>query len=112
MNPLISAIITKALDGLSLRSAATAQNLANVNSANYRPVAVSFEDELRAAAAKGETAVLALAVEIRDSGHAGPPGVRMDLELEAQSETALRYGALVDVLARELQLQRSIMGGQ
>jgi len=37
----------------------------------------------------------------------------MDLELETQSETAMRYGALVDLLARELQLQRTIIrGGQ
>jgi flagellar basal-body rod protein FlgB len=113
MNPLVSAILNKALDGLSLRSVATAQNLANVNSARYRPLSVSFEAELRAAAAKGETAVEALPLAMHEI--AGPAGqkVRMDLELETQSETAMRYGALVDLLSRELQLQRTIIrGGQ
>ena len=113
MNSMISAILTKALDGLSLRSLATAQNIANVNSAGYRPVSVSFEAELKAAADKGEDAVRALPLDIRAADPAGPQGVRMDLELENQSETAMRYGALVDVLGRELQLESAaIQGGQ
>lgn len=111
MNTLISAIITKALDGLSLRSAATAQNIANVSSSNYRPVAVSFEAELKAAAAKGEETVRALPLDLREADPSGTQGVRMDLELESQSETAMRYGALVNILARELQLQRAIIQG-
>jgi flagellar basal-body rod protein FlgB len=113
MNPIISAILTKALDGLSLRSAASAQNIANVNSTNYRPVSVSFEEELKAAAAKGEEAVHALPLHMHQANLAGTQGVRLDLELETQSETAMRYGALADLLARELQLQRSVIrGGQ
>ena len=44
---------------------------------------------------------------------AGTQGVRLDLELETQSETAMRYGALADLLARELQLERTVIkGGQ
>ena len=113
MNPAISAIINKALDGLALRSTATAQNIANMNSVNYRPVRVSFESELAAAAAKGENAVHALSLDVSAADPTGTQGVRMDLELETQSETAMRYGALVDVLARELQLQRTVIrGGQ
>jgi len=112
MNPLISAILNKALDGLSLRSAATAQNIANANSPGYRPVRVSFESELAAAAARGEGSVRSLPLRAVEDATANP-SVRMDLELADQSETAMRYGALVDVLARELQLQRTIIrGGQ
>jgi flagellar basal-body rod protein FlgB len=110
---MISAILTKALDGLSLRSIATAQNIANVNSPGYHPASVSFEAELQAAATKGEEAVRSLPLEIRSADPTGTQGVRMDLELETESETAMRYGALVDVLGRELQLQRDIVqGGQ
>lgn len=113
MNTLISAIINKALDGLNLRSTATAQNIANVNSAGYRPVRVSFETELAAAAAKGEESVRSVPLTIEPVDPLGDQSVRMDLELARQSETALRYGALVDLLARELQLQRTIIrGGQ
>jgi flagellar basal-body rod protein FlgB len=111
MNPTISAILTKALDGLSLRSQATAQNIANVNSRSYRPLSVSFESELKAAASKGEAAVRALPLTMHQTSAA--ENVRMDLELETQSETAMRYGALVDVLGRELSLERTVIrGGQ
>lgn len=113
MNPTISAILTKALDGLLLRSQATAQNIANVNSKGYRPLAVSFETELKAAANQGAAAVRALPLNMHQEKLPVGQGVRMDLELETQSETAMRYGALVDVLARELQLQNTIIkGGQ
>jgi flagellar basal-body rod protein FlgB len=112
MSSIISAILTKALDGLTLRSAATAQNIANVNSPRFRALSVSFEAELRAAAAEGEEAVRGVHLEIRENP-SGAQGVRMDLELASQSETALRYGALIDLLARELQLRRTIIrGGQ
>jgi hypothetical protein len=46
-------ILNKALDGLSLRAEATAQNIANAGSRDFRPVQVSFEQELKAAAASG-----------------------------------------------------------
>lgn len=109
----ISAIIAKALDGLSLRSEATAQNIANVNSPGYRPLSVSFENALRAAADNSEQDIDAVPVEVHHTRALAPAGIRMDLELETQSETAMRYGALVDVLGRELQLERSVIrGGQ
>jgi len=111
MTPLVSAIITKALDGLALRSVASAQNIANANSASFRPLNVSFEAELAAAAERGEAAVRSLDINAVESG--GGQGVRMDLELATQSATALRYGALVDILGRQLALTRSIIrGGQ
>ena len=112
MTPLISAILNKALDGLSLRAAATAENIANGSSPGYRPVRVAFEAELAAAAAKGEDSVRAVQLDVEPAALGLQP-VRMDLELADQTETAMRYGALVDVLARELQLQRTIIrGGQ
>lgn len=113
MDTSITAIISKALDGLSLRSVATAQNVANANSLNYRPLRVSFEEELAAAAAKGEGAVKSVLLGFDELDPAASGGLRIDLELATQSETARRYGALVDVLNRGLQLQRTVIrGGQ
>jgi len=60
----------------------------------------------------GEDSVRAVQLEVEPAANGLEP-MRMDLELANQSETAMRYGALVDVLARELQLQRTIIrGGQ
>lgn len=110
MDDRISAIINKALEGLSMRSVAIAQNVANANSAQYRPVQVSFEEELRAAAAQGPNAVRSVDIKLEQSPSTK---LRTDLELAKASATSLRYGALVDVLGREMQLQRlAIRGGQ
>lgn len=39
-------LIEFALDGLSLRHKAIASNIANVNSVDYRPISVSFENQI------------------------------------------------------------------
>lgn len=114
MDSRISAIITKALDGLAMRSAATAQNIANANSPNYQPLRVSFEEQLKVAASSGEVAIREVQFRaVPAESSAANAGQRIDLELATASETALRYGALIDLLGRELQLQRTIIhGGQ
>lgn len=114
MERTITSIIAKALDGLSLRAQATAQNVANANSPHYRPVRVTFEEELKAAAAGGDAAIGSLVPKLHQAeAVTGNAGQRIDLELATASETALRYGALIDVLNRDLQLQRTfIRGGQ
>lgn len=114
MDPSISAIITKALDGLSLRSTATAHNIANTNSPGYRPLKISFEAELRAAVANGMEAIRALPLRAAESEPDNSNGgMRLDLEMANASETALRYGALLNLLGRGLALKRTIIrGGQ
>lgn len=114
MESRISSIILKALDGLAFRQVVSAQNIANANSPNYRPLRVSFEEELKAAASSGEMAIREVELRAIPTASANSDaGQRIDLELATASETALRYGALIDVLGRELQLQRSIIrGGQ
>lgn len=114
MSEIATALISKALDGLALRSEAIAQNIANANSPGYRPVAVSFEASLREAAAHGLEAVQSLQAELVQVP-SGLPGsaVRLDMEMANASETALRYSALVDILSRQLQIEHAIVrGGQ
>ena len=114
MDAVSAVLINKALDGLTLRSAATAHNIANANSAGFRPVRVSFEEALRAAASQGREAVGGVAPTM---AHVLPAGtsaeMRLDLELATASETAMRFGALVDLLGRQLQISRIVIrGGQ
>lgn len=111
MDRSIAAIFLKALDGLTLRSAATAQNIANANSPAYRQLGVTFEEALREAADGGPVAVRDL--QLSTTRAERPGSMRLDLELATASETALRYGALVDLLGRQMQLQRAVIrGGQ
>lgn len=100
MDSISGAIIEKALDGLSQRYAFIAQNIANASVENYRPIRVSFEAELRAAASRGLDAVRSIRPEASVATEQGE--MRVDLELQQASETALRYQALIDILSRQM----------
>jgi flagellar basal-body rod protein FlgB len=109
VQPLTAILTLKALDGLSERAAATAQNIANASTPRYRPLRVSFEDALAGAARRGEAAVSAVSPQIRAEGERG--SLRLDLELATASATALRYSALIEVLNRQLQIQAVALSG-
>ncbi|MGK6317912.1 flagellar basal body rod protein FlgB [Sphingomonas sp. DT-204] len=114
MDPVSAAMITKALDGLSLRLDVTAANIANANSRNYRPMKVSFEDSLRAAAPRGEDAINGVTprVEAAAVGRFGDEP-RLDLELDTAADTAMRYSALIGILGRDMEIVRAVVrGGQ
>jgi flagellar basal-body rod protein FlgB len=106
-------VASKALDGLYLRMAAIAQNLANASSAGYQPIAVDFEGALAAASAKGDGAVEALHFEFTA---ARPYGAnedrRVDLMIADAAQTAMRYSALVEMTSRRLSLGEIAIGAQ
>jgi flagellar basal-body rod protein FlgB len=107
-------LIAKALDGLSQRYLAVAENIANANTPGYRPLQVSFEASLKAAAAQGDAAVGAVVPTIdRPTTTTVGDEMRLDLEVANAASTALRYQALLDVLGREMSLRQAVItGGQ
>ncbi|HJT42313.1 MAG TPA: flagellar basal body protein [Rhizomicrobium sp.] len=112
MDSTTATLLIKALDGLSARSVATAQNIANANTPGYRPLRVSFEQVLADAAQRGAGAVQAVSPQI-DSIPAGARDgeLRLDLELATASATTQRYGGLIEVLDRQLRLQALAITG-
>lgn len=105
-------LLVKALDGLAARATVTAQNIANAGTPNYRPLKLSFEQALRDAAAIGDDAVRAVKPTIERVPLGSPEArQRIDLELAEASTTALRYGALIDMLGRQMQLQSLAVTG-
>lgn len=104
-------LIAKALDGLHARQLATAQNIANANSESYRPIRVTFEESLRAAAAQGPGAIAAVAPRTGLAPARFGGELRLDLEIAAASQTAMRYGALIDVLEGRTGLMRAVVSG-
>lgn len=102
MDGISVSLVLKALDGLHLRFAYTAQNIANANSPDYHPVRVSFEDALAAAAPNGSRAIdnVSPRVFVEDPAAVAGP-MRLDLELAQASQTAMRYRALLDLLGRQ-----------
>jgi len=108
----VSAILTlKALDGLSMRADVTAQNIANAGTPGYRPLRVSFEQALTQAALQGESAVQAVTPMIERDSAAIDQGLRLDLEMATASSTAMRYGALIEVLSRQMQIDALAASG-
>lgn len=111
MDPISALLISKSLDGLHLRAAVIAENIANSNSVDFRPRTVAFEQELRAAAAQGLDAIGDSKAKIMPL--TGDRAVRLDMEMAEAARTSTRYAALVDILGRQMQIERTaIQGGQ
>lgn len=107
-----ASLILKALDGLAVRSAVTAQNIANANSPGYRPMMVTFEEALQGAAPAGVDAIRAVKPRIVPSiDQQGNNDLRIDLELATANATAGRYGALIEILNRQLQIDAVALSG-
>jgi flagellar basal-body rod protein FlgB len=110
-----NALLTiKALDGLAARATVTSENIANANTRGYRPLRVTFEDALRKAALEGDGALAAFEPRVERAPIDGLPNggeLRLDLEMGSASTTALRYGALISMLGRELELQSLAASG-
>jgi flagellar basal-body rod protein FlgB len=116
---LVSAIVSKALDGLFARQAATANNVANANSPGFEPVHVSFEEALRDAAAASPSddagRVMARIASVTPALHlavmSDGEGVQLDREIATASETSARFAVLTGMLDRTLQMQMLAIKG-
>ncbi|HEY0301982.1 MAG TPA: hypothetical protein VGC36_11635 [Rhizomicrobium sp.] len=112
MDDSTAILMIKALDCLTARSIATAQNIANAGTPQYRPLRVTFEQALTDAAARGDAAVRAVTPAVERIAAGGVDAeLRLDLEMATASGTAGRYGAIVDILNRRLQMQSLAITG-
>ena len=109
MAGITSTLIIRALDGLTARSVATAENIANAGSPGFRPLRVSFEEALAAAAGRDDGSAGAVRPHTDTAPSAEP--VRVDLELATASSTALRYAALTELLGRQMQIEAVAING-
>jgi len=108
------ALVIKALDAAALRHQAIAGNIANANSVGYRPLRVSFEEQLgfaRQALARGERA-LTLAdlssvqptLRQEPASQVGEPAVMVDLEMVRLAQNTLQYQALLKGLNHRISI--------
>lgn len=106
MNSDTAILIIKALDGLSARAVVTSENIANAGTPGYRPLRLTFEDALKEAAARGPDAVREVMPRVERAKIGAPDDeLRTDLELATANTTALRYGALIDILSRQIEIE-------
>jgi flagellar basal-body rod protein FlgB len=112
MDSISATILLKAMDGLSMRAEVTSQNIANANSPGYKPLRVSFEEALRAAATGSNDDIrqvqprIGLAID-----EMGQSELRLDLEMATAASTAGRYGTMAELLNRRLQIEALAAAG-
>lgn len=105
INPVTLALVKSALDAGVMRQVAHANNLANVNTAGYRPFQVMFEEGLEAVRASVDEG-RASGIDPLDVPAAQmqqlPAGtqVNLDSEVAAMSQNGLQYQALTKALGR------------
>lgn len=106
-------IAAKALDGLNMREAALAHNIANISSPRFQAVEVNFEHQLKLAARRGPQAVEQLKFSFQ-AGQMFEPGDdrREDLMLVDASQTAMRYAALADMTGRRYAIVEAAIGAR
>lgn len=83
--------LSSALDGLAARQRAIADNVANINTPNYRARVVQFEDALSASVAAGSGAAVPLETRSTDATKPNGNNVNLDRETLSNIETLLRY---------------------
>ncbi len=83
--------LASALDGLSLRQRAIAENIANINTPGYQAKRVQFEDALRAAIADGTGATDATVHRSLEPTRLNGNNVNLDTETLSNIDTVLRF---------------------
>ncbi len=113
ISTITTATLHMALDGLSARQQAIADNLANLETPGYLAKVVDFEDSLRAAVADSQPG--AMSVEVSQSMAAtriNGNNVNVDNELMSSSENQLRQKLAITALNAEYSLLRTAISGR
>jgi len=118
-------LLKKSLDASALRGKVIANNIANINTKNYKELSVSFEDTLngnmnadtlktdnskhiQTASASGEISVQRDEnTSMRQDGN----NVDIDLEMSNQAANELMYDALVSQVNSKISLTSYVVGG-
>jgi flagellar basal-body rod protein FlgB len=86
-----SVALSSALDSLALRQRTIANNIANVNTPNYRAQRVTFEDALTRSVAAGDGHAAATTARSVEPTQLNGNNVNLDTETLSNIDTVLRY---------------------
>ena len=110
----VSAVLASALDGLALRQRVIADNIANVDTPNFRATSVDFESSLSAAISTGQVPAEGVAAtESPTETPVGLNGNNVDLRKEtlAAVQTQYQYQMLTRAVNDRFTLMRDSIGG-
>lgn len=101
--------LTSALDGLSLRQRAIADNIANINTPDYHAKRVKFEEALADSVAAGSGRVSATVGESLEPTRLDGNNVNLDTETLSSIDTVLRYQFASQAIGGSFSSLRSAM---
>ena len=112
LNDVASVTLSTALSALAARQRVSANNIANLETPNFRAGQVSFEDNLRQAVAAGEPAQAAITLTA-STAPAGINGnnVSLDTETLIDEKTALQYQLLSGAMSSKFGLIDTVLKG-
>lgn len=107
----VFAVLTAALDGLSLRQRVIADNVANVDTPNYRATSVDFESSLRDAVDHGGEGDVGARLVATDTP-VGSNGNNVDLrkEMLAATQTQFQYQLMTRAVSDRFSLIKIAAG--
>ena len=105
----IYGLMKMGLDATELRSRTIANNIANINTPNYKRRYVTFEESL-----KNEISNAKIEVKIDKDSIVREDGNNVDLESEKvnQAAASLQYNALVSLTNTKLAMTKSVIAGR
>ncbi len=105
--------IYQAMQGLSARQQAVAQNVANVNTPGYKAKVVDFEAALGSATASGEPSSAAYSVRASTApGQANGNNVDLGNEEVIQAKNSLAFQTMVQAMNAKFNLLSTAITGQ
>lgn len=112
-----SGLLSRMIRAASLRHQVLSRNIANIDTPGYRPMEVSFSEELRLASEAGEpqsAGVMATVVSDPTAGAGRYDGnaVDLDRQMAKMAENALWHNTLIQVLNSRMNLLRTAIRGQ
>ena len=103
--------LTSALDGLSARQRAVANNIANVNTPGYHAQRVSFEDALAESVKNGSGVTAPTTKKSLDPTRIDGNNVNLDTETLSNIDTVLRFQFASNATSAQFSIMRAALGG-
>lgn len=123
LTSVTTSVVETSLDGLAMQQRLIADNIANANSAGFKPSHLEFESALRAVLERQSTATKAdtqarleqLRTSIGEgelTRTADATGVQLDIEMALLNQTVLKYQALIQGLRQFGSLKSMAIAGE
>ncbi|MDJ0316642.1 MULTISPECIES: flagellar basal body rod protein FlgB [Arthrobacter] len=112
LDSVVTVALTSALDGLSMRQRAIADNIANVNTPGYTAQRVKFEAALAESVNRRDGDVRATTERSVEPTQLNGNNVNLDTETLSNIETVLRYQFAAHAVNSEFNSMRTVLKSQ